>query len=85
MTPETGGTLRRVGPQKTRRKIFPKREAFSMVLSVVEKSRKMKADKRMSDLLKWSLTCLTRANCGEEILEKFRCEEDQRNKMAVAS
>lgn len=47
-----------------------------MVFSVVEKLRKMKVDKRMLDLLKWLFICLIRVNCGEEILEKFRCEED---------
>lgn len=74
-----------VGPQQPRRKIFPKGRAFSIVLTAAEKSSKMKANERMLDLPMWSLTCLTRANYGDRFLEKFCCEEEQRNKMSVTS
>lgn len=72
-------------PQEPRRKIFPKQGACSIVLTAAEKSSKMKANERMLDLPTCSLTCLTRANYGDRLLEKFCCEEEQRNKMSVTS
>lgn len=58
--------------QEPKRKIFPKRGACLPVMSIAGKSRKMRADKRRSDLPTWSLMCFTRSNYRIQE-ELFRC------------
>lgn len=79
------GLERRAGPGRPRRKIFPKRRVYSIVLTTAEESRKMKTDKRKLAFASVVTHMLVKGKLRRQVLENSCYKEEQRNRLAVAS